>query len=144
MDEKVFIKLEYDRIRERLSDFAVSDLGKKACTKLIPETDPEAINKLLEETSEAEHITLTAVSYPLVGFDDVTDEISRLKLGASLSCGELLRVNRLEKAAKRAKSCSKSVCMKISPAKEPMVVRQPSHTGFTWSRSIRSASPTYF
>ena len=103
MDEKVFIKLEYDRIRERLSDFAVSDLGKKACTKLIPETDPEAINKLLEETSEAEHITLTAVSYPLVGFDDVTDEISRLKLGASLSCGELLRVNRLEKAAKRAK-----------------------------------------
>lgn len=103
MDEKVFIKLEYDRIRERLSDFAVSDLGKKACTKLIPETDLEAINKLLEETSEAEHITLTAVSYPLVGFDDVTDEISRLKLGASLSCGELLRVNRLEKAAKRAK-----------------------------------------
>ena len=103
MDEKVYAKLEYDRIRERLSAFAVSDLGKKASLKLVPETDPEIINKLLEETSEAEHITLTAVSYPLVGYDDVTDEISRLKLGAALSCGELLRINRLQKAAKRAK-----------------------------------------
>ena len=103
MDEIVNQKLEFDKIRELLIDKAYSAGAKKALSELMPSDNREEVEKLLQETSEAEHVILTATSFPVTAFDSVNEELSRLRARASLSCAELLRVNNVHKAAKRAK-----------------------------------------
>ena len=103
MDEIVNQKLEFDKIRELLIDKAYSAGAKKALSELMPSDNREEVEKLLQETSEAEHVILTATSFPVTAFDSINEELSRLRARASLSCAELLRVNNVHKAAKRAK-----------------------------------------
>ncbi len=102
MDERVFQKLGFDKLRERLCGLTLSEPGAQLARALQPSADREAVAALLAETAEAEHLSLAAAAYPMSGFDDLKAELSRLRAGAALSCAELLRVLRLHRAAKRA------------------------------------------
>ena len=102
MDERVFQKLGFDKIRERLQAKTLSAPGAELAITLQPSGEPAAVANLLKETAEAEHIAMASVAYPMMGFDDIKEELGRLRAGAALSCAELLRVCRLHKAAKRA------------------------------------------
>ena len=101
MDERVLIKLGFDKVREMLSACALSELGRKAALSLVPVAEKEAAAALLEETKEAEHLSIALASLPITSFDDVGAELSRLRLGVDLSCAELLRICTLHKAARR-------------------------------------------
>ncbi len=103
MEERVYQKLGFDKIREMLRARTLSQPGAQLAMELEPSAQPDVVENLLQETAEAEHISLAAVSYPMSGFEDIKEELSRLRAGAALSCGELLRVCRLHKAAKRAR-----------------------------------------
>ncbi len=101
MDERVYTKLGYDAVRQMLAGCTLSAPGREAALALVPETEESAADALLEEAKEAEHGILAAPSLPVTSFDDVKNELTRLRLGVSLSCGELLRVCLLHKAARR-------------------------------------------
>ena len=102
MEERVYQKLGFDKIREMLRARTLSQPGAQLAMELEPSPQSAVVENLLKETSEAEHISMAAVSYPMSSFEDIKEELSRLRAGAALSCGELLRVCRLHKAAKRA------------------------------------------
>ncbi len=103
MDQKVLRKLEFDKIRERLAERALSDPGRAAALNLMPKTNTAAVKRLQTETLEAESVMMRAASSPMSGFSDITGELARLKAGADLGCGELLRILGIMKAAKRAR-----------------------------------------
>ena len=104
MDSKVLKKLEFDKIRERLADKTLSDPGRAAALLLTPKTSMAAVKRLQAETLEAESVMMRAASLPMCGFSDISAELARLKAGADLGCGELLRVLGVMKAAKRARN----------------------------------------
>jgi DNA mismatch repair protein MutS2 len=102
LDKRVLEKLEFPHIRRQLAQHTLSDLGKALALSLEPESEYAAVEKLLQETGEAEHIIMSSSGFPLRGFRDIVEEIGRLRVGATLSCAELLRVAELHKAAKHA------------------------------------------
>ena len=104
MDQKVLNKLEFDKIREKLAAGALSDSGKEAALSLQPQTTVAATRNLLSETLEAESVLMRAASSPMSGFSNITSELARLKAGADIGCGELLRVLGVFKAARRARN----------------------------------------
>ena len=103
MDDRVLKILGYDKIKEMLADCAVSEAGAAAARALLPATERQEAERLMAQTREAESISISNAAHPMMGFDDLSGELTRLKAGAGLSCAELLRVSRLMKAAKRAK-----------------------------------------
>ena len=102
MDDRVLKILGYDKIKDMLAACAVSGRGAAAAQELLPATDRSEAETLMAQTKEAESISIAGAAHPIVGFDDLSGELTRLKAGAGLSCAELLRVSRLLKAAKRA------------------------------------------
>ena len=103
MNEKVIAKLEFDKIRERLAERALSDPGKERARTLKPSVDFAHIQRLQGETLEAESVLMRAATMPMSAFAEISAEIARLKAGADLGCRELLRVLGVLKSARRAK-----------------------------------------
>ena len=104
MNEKVFEKLEFDKILLMLSERALSEPGREAALKLRPQKTIAGVKRLQSETLEAESILMREPSMPMSSFSDISSEVLRLKTGADLGCRELLRVLGVMKAARRAKS----------------------------------------
>ena len=104
MDKQVIRKLEFDKIRGMLAAKALSDTGREAVLALMPETTIARVRRLQSETLAAESILMRQPSSPMQSFADISAEVVRLKTGADLGCGELLRVLGVQKAARRAKS----------------------------------------
>jgi DNA mismatch repair protein MutS2 len=104
MDQRVLKKLEFDKIRDRLAERAMSAPGRAAAQALMPKTNAAAVKRMQAETLEAESVMMRAAMSPMSGFSDIAGELARLKAGADLGCGELLRVLGVMKAARRARS----------------------------------------
>ena len=79
MEERVYQKLGFDKIREMLRARTLSQPGAQLAMELEPSAQPDVVENLLQETAEAEHISLAAVSYPMSGFEDIKEELSRLR-----------------------------------------------------------------
>ncbi len=104
MNEKVFQTLEYNKIIEKLEAHAYSEEAKKRCRGLVPMTDPAQIQEAQTFTADALRRILKNGSVSLSGISDVNGSLQRLRLGASLSAMELLRVVSLLETAKRMKN----------------------------------------
>ena len=104
MNKRIFKVLEFDKIKEKLADQAVSDSAKKLAENLEPETDYAKADRLMCETKEAESITLRFSHSPVNNFNDCAAEIKRMKAKGVLNCRELLHLAGVFKAAKTAKS----------------------------------------
>ncbi len=104
MNEKVFAKLEFDKILNMLSEKALSGPGRITALNLRPEKSCEAVARLQSETLEAEGVLMREPACPVCAFSDISSELKRLKADADLGCGELLRVLGVMKAARRAKN----------------------------------------
>lgn len=102
MDTRSAAALGFHDIRNMLADCALSTSGKAAAREIAASFDAEEVAVLLAQTKEAETISRSRSSYPMMSFSDVTSEISRLRSQADLNCAELLSLNLLLKAAKKA------------------------------------------
>lgn len=99
MIEKTLHTLEYDKIIQKLEQYAGSPLGKNFCRKLLPETDFKIIQKEQRETSDALTHILTQGSISFQGVTDIRESLKRLEIGSILGAGELLAVSRLLNSA---------------------------------------------
>lgn len=118
MNTKIFDILEYDRIRQMLEKFATSGPGCEMCRQLMPETDIEKINHLMNETSAARERILHKgkPSFAKVtNFDRIFDSLEN---GNSLSAGDLLRIYDLLDAASKAKEYG---CREISEEEKDLL-----------------------
>ncbi|MBQ3274663.1 MAG: endonuclease MutS2 [Christensenellaceae bacterium] len=103
ISKKTAAMLEFDRILEMASEKTVSEKGREAMLSLQPVFTSAEASLLMEQTKEAESIIVGRPSYPMVSFSSISSELARLNTGATMSMGELLRLNSVYKASKHAK-----------------------------------------
>lgn len=104
MNEKALRILEYNKIIEKLTDFATSPMGKEMCKNLLPSTDLGEICQGQMETSDALSRIYAKGSLSFSGLRNIRDSLLRLKVGSSLSATELMHIASLLETALRAKS----------------------------------------
>ena len=104
MNKKVLKTLEYNKIIDRLSDCACSELGKEKCRKLEPISDLNKIKKLQKETADALSLVWQKGSVSFSGLYDISASLKRLEIGSALGAGELLKISSLLKIALRIKT----------------------------------------
>ncbi len=103
MNEKLFKTLEFDKIKEILGKNAVSKMGKDIIKDLCPETNVHDVRALLNETDEAVKIIEKHGSSPINRYNDVRAVLSRVRIEAVLSMGELLDMALFLKAVRVAR-----------------------------------------
>lgn len=100
-------------ILERLAEKTVSGAGTEAALKIVPEETFGAAELAMQKTMEAETLLIKRPGYPMRSFSRIDAELKRMKTGASLSCGELLRVISVFRAAKEAAPLAKDEAAKL-------------------------------
>lgn len=84
MDDKVFITLEYNKIKGKLAGYCQSSLCREAVEKIEPLDDIKTINTLLDLTSDAIALILKYSNPPLYGIYDLKSIVKRLNMGGIL------------------------------------------------------------
>lgn len=103
ISNKVLKSLEYDKIMQTVSDFAVLDYSKLTILNETPKCDYLSVKELLSITEEAYNLYINGVkgvSY----FDNVDEVLNRAEKLATLAPGELLIVAKLLKSARLTSS----------------------------------------
>ncbi len=102
--EKSLQKLELNQVLQLLSDCAGSIGGKEACLRLMPSSDLEEVELMLDQTTAASELC-TRKGNPVFG--DVTDcsaSLERADRGGCLQPIELLRIGGVLRCARNIKS----------------------------------------
>lgn len=101
-DEKVFEKLELNKILSAAARFAVLDASKKAIAAWVPCSERGEAERLLDLTAEADSALFRCGVGRVEPFPAPGDMLERAQKGASLSCGELLAAGALLRSARVA------------------------------------------
>ncbi|WP_343208018.1 endonuclease MutS2 [Anaerolentibacter hominis] len=116
MNKKVLRSLEYDKIIDRLTEYADSALGKDQCRKLVPMSSLEEIETAQSETADALTRVMKNGKLFFSGLRDTRPSIMHLEIGGTLGMGELLAVSRCLDIAAKAKSYGRT---NVSEEAEP-------------------------
>lgn len=107
MNKKALKTLEYNKIIERLTEYAASEGAKRLCRELHPSCDLHEIEKNQRETADALTRIFQKGSLSFSGIFDVSISLKRLEVGGTLNTVELLRIAKLLDVAKRVKTYSR-------------------------------------
>ncbi len=102
ISEKTIYSLEFNKIREILKDFAVSQSGKKSILSMMPAEGLSAVNNLLDEVYQADKILYEYAESPDFSFDDIKEVIDKADKNITLTMSELLKVARVMKISRLA------------------------------------------
>ncbi|KYO65221.1 endonuclease MutS2 [Thermovenabulum gondwanense] len=100
MNNKVLAKLEFDKIKNILKEYAVSDITRERIDKLEPQKDLPLIRRLQKETSEGVALLKRGFRLPFEYIPDISSSLKRAKFGAVLSNRELLDVAQIMKTSR--------------------------------------------
>jgi DNA mismatch repair protein MutS2 len=78
LNNKAIELLEYDKIKELLKSYAISDLGKELVEKLEPYVDINLIQKFMKETTEARAIVNITSSIPIHSLNGIKNVKEKL------------------------------------------------------------------
>ncbi len=95
ISEKTINNLEFNKIREILKSFAVSQSGKQSVLSLSPAQSLGEANILLDEVYQADKILFEYAESPDFSFDDISEVINKADKNVTLSMSELLKVARV-------------------------------------------------
>lgn len=104
MTEKVLQKLEFDKIIEKLAEFAGSQPGRDKCLHLVPVTDADTIRLWQEETAAALCRVFSKNAPRFAGNKNLRGSVKSLAVGSSLSAPELLDIASLLECSARIKA----------------------------------------
>ena len=108
MNPKALKTLEYNKIIDRLTEFAGSDLAKEMCRDLQPSTDLYKIQALQKETSDALSRIYQKGAVSFRGVRDIRGSIKRLEIGAIIGINELLSICSLLEVCSKVKAYSRN------------------------------------
>lgn len=103
MNKKTIELLEYDKIKETLKNFVLSDLAKEEIDKLEPYVDINKVEQNMKETTEARAIVDINSSIPIHSLAGMNNIRQKLKKGMVLNPEELDAVASLLSETKRLK-----------------------------------------
>ena len=92
MDTHTLDLLEFDRLRQILSGYSSTSLGREACLAIEPLADLSRIEHRLQETDELLGLVRAGLGPSLGGLTDVRTEIRRAQTHATLSADEISAV----------------------------------------------------
>ncbi|MEG2958034.1 MAG: hypothetical protein RR826_07195, partial [Christensenellaceae bacterium] len=92
--------LEFHIVLARLAAKTVSSAGERAALSLKPKSDRQEVLLMMQKTQEAETLLIARPTYPVRSFSEIDGELARMRAGANLSAGEILRAVSVFKAAK--------------------------------------------
>ncbi|MDE7297977.1 MAG: endonuclease MutS2 [Lachnospiraceae bacterium] len=104
MNEKVLKTLEYNKIIEKLANYAGSAMGREKCEALVPLSEREKIESLQQETADALSRLYKKGTLSFSGLPDIGASIKRLEIGSTLGAGELMKLSSMLTATLRVKS----------------------------------------
>ena len=99
----LYRNLEFDTILDNVAALSVAQPVHDAVKATEPSTDLYAVNKLLTQTGDA--ITVLASHRPNLFFEDISGLLSKVKVGAVLSPGELLKIKNCISSLRSVKNC---------------------------------------
>ena len=98
--ERALRTLEYFKIREEVSNYCTSSIGKSHIENLIPSVDFIEVTKLLEEMDEGMSILRLRGNVPMGGMTDIRPHAKRAQIGGMLSPTELMEIASTIRASK--------------------------------------------
>ena len=108
MNPKALKTLEYNKIIDKLTEFAGSALAKEMCRNLQPSTDRYEIQALQKETSDALSRIYQKGAVSFRGVRDIRGSIKRLEIGAIIGINELLSICSLLEVCSKVKAYSRN------------------------------------
>ena len=108
MNPKALKTLEYNKIIDKLTEFAGSALAKEMCRNLQPSTDLYEIQALQKETSDALSRIYQKGAVSFRGVRDIRGSIKRLEIGAIIGINELLSICSLLDVCSKVKAYSRN------------------------------------
>ena len=108
MNPKALKTLEYNKIIDKLTEFAGSALAKETCRNLQPSTDLYEIQALQKETSDALSRIYQKGAVSFRGVRDIRGSIKRLEIGAIIGINELLSICSLLDVCNKVKAYSRN------------------------------------
>lgn len=103
MDIKYLEKLEFNRICEKLEEFAKTYIGRDICLNLMPLENQKEIIKALKQTTEASTLIYRKGNLPLDEIEHILSHIKKLNASATLSIKELLDLAHILKVSRALK-----------------------------------------
>lgn len=103
MQERTLKVLEFNKIKEKLKEYAVTAGSKDIIEKLEPYETIYEVRKKLKETDEALDLLITKGNPPFEGLHDVKEGVERAKKGGVLSASQLLKIGGMLKCSRRFK-----------------------------------------
>lgn len=92
--------LEYYKIRDEVARYCTSSLGKSHVDSLVPSTDINEVQILLDQMDEAANVLRVKNNVPMGGIFDIRLHAKRAQIGGSLSPMELMEVSSTIRASR--------------------------------------------
>ncbi|MBQ7901106.1 MAG: endonuclease MutS2, partial [Clostridia bacterium] len=100
MNKKTIKTLEFDKITERLAQYAVMDITKSAIRNLKVEDDINKVNIMQTETAQGCELITKKGNPPIFCAEDIRSAVKRSELSGVLSPAELYSIARMLKTAR--------------------------------------------
>ncbi|MFA4132148.1 MULTISPECIES: DNA mismatch repair protein MutS [unclassified Brevibacillus] len=81
MNEKALQRLEYDKIKEKVMEYALSYAGKKHVEQMMPIDSAKVVRSKLDETAEAKNILQNGASVPIPALEGMEKILALLGTG---------------------------------------------------------------
>ncbi len=104
MNTKSLEKLEFDKIRKILAEFASTYIGKNQASELVPFTNKKDIEKAQKQTSEAVTLLYRLGAAPFSQIADITIHLKQLENSNSLNIKMLLELTHILQVSQELKS----------------------------------------
>lgn len=104
MNQKVLRTLEYNKIVERLAEYAFGADTKERCLSLLPSTSLSEITNAQQQTKDAMNRSLKKGRLDCSGIKPLSSAIRRVEIGGTMNIEELLGLCKLLETARRVKA----------------------------------------
>ncbi|WP_076461227.1 endonuclease MutS2 [Limosilactobacillus caccae] len=142
MNDKILETLEFDRIKGQLAQYLVSAAGQRELAALRPQTDYQAVQDLLVETTDGADILRLEDGIPIPQLANIKPQLKRLKIKANLNGTELAQITKVLQTSMSVKNFfdemrEKKVRLRVLNDQVDQLVTIPSIT----QRLTRSIDP---
>ncbi|MDR6555103.1 endonuclease MutS2 [Paenibacillus qinlingensis] len=107
MNKSTYQRLEYDRVKQRLADFAMSYLGRAHIENMEPKTEMAIVITLLQETEEAVRVIAHGASVPIPSLDGIEPLIGTFGKGFVFTPQDFMHIARFIESTQQLKSFMK-------------------------------------
>lgn len=104
MNQKVLRTLEYNKIVERLAEYAFGADTKERCLSLLPSTSLSEITNAQQQTKDAMNRSLKKGRLDCSGIKPLSSAIRRVEIGGTMNIEDLLGLCKLLETARRVKA----------------------------------------